>query len=106
MREFMKLYDNDFSIITEKDKETWEALQEQEIVHQLGSITVRRSKYREYPVGVRHFLSLFPNNHLDINDLQKEEELNFLTDKYLETVLKPEANERTLLNFIRDHDAY
>jgi hypothetical protein len=106
MREFMKLYDNDFSILSEKDKVTWEELQEQEIVHQFGGMTVRRSKYREYPVGVRHYLGLFPNNHLDINDLQKEEELNFQTDKFLETILTPEANERTLLNFIRDHGAY
>lgn len=29
--------------------------------------------FREYPKAVRHCLSLFPNNYLDINNLQNEE---------------------------------
>lgn len=69
----MKIYPRDYTTLTQEEIEEWEVLKEKEIVRRIGKgdLAIRKSLYREYPVAVRHYESLFPNNHLDIVDLQK-----------------------------------
>ncbi|WP_210367876.1 hypothetical protein [Bacillus sp. REN3] len=102
----MKIYSRDFTVLTKEELKEWEFLKEKEVVHRSGNLVVRRSKYREYPAAVRHYESLFPNNHLDIVDLQKIDQLTKLTEKFHQLIDNPNSNERSILNWIRENSAY
>lgn len=104
----MKIYDRDYYLLTPQEKTEWENLKEKEIVKEssIGNLVVRKSLYRDYPVAARHFISLFPNNHLDIMDLKQEDMLNNLIDRFEEYLSKSEINERGILNWIRENTAY
>lgn len=102
----MKIYSRDFTVLTKEELKEWEILKDKEVVHRSGNFVVRRSKYREYPAAVRHYESLFPNNHLDIVDLQKIEQLTKLTEKFHQMIDNPNSNERSILNWIRENRAY
>lgn len=94
--------------MTQEEINDWEVLKEKEIVHRIGKgdLAVRKSLYREYPVAVRHYISLFPNNHLDIVDLQKKDYLTSLTEEFYRLIDNPDSNERSILNWIREKNAY
>ncbi|EGQ23769.1 hypothetical protein HMPREF9372_2653 [Sporosarcina newyorkensis 2681] len=102
----VKIYSRDFTVLTKEELKEWEILKDKEVVHRSGNFVVRRSKYREYPAAVRHYESLFPNNHLDIVDLQKIEQLTKLTEKFHQMIDNPNSNERSILNWIRENRAY
>lgn len=104
----MKLYDTDFNSISEEDKKIWEELKQKEIVYHDGKPTqIRKSLYREYPKSVRHFLSLFPNNFIDAVDLTQSTGLLKDTLSKFETLLNNLlTTERSIINFIRDNNAY
>ncbi|AZU60270.1 Shedu anti-phage system protein SduA domain-containing protein [Neobacillus mesonae] len=102
----MKIYDRDYNFLTEQEENEWEVLKEKEIIKRLGKLKVKRSLYREYPVAVRHKMSLFPNNHLDIVDLQNEEQLLMLIEEYSEIIANQTMNERDILNWIKEKRAY
>jgi hypothetical protein len=74
----MKLYERDYNLLTEAEKKEWENVKQREIIfyHDGKPSIARRNLFREYPKAVRHYLSLFPNNYLDIEDLQNEKRLN------------------------------
>lgn len=103
----MKIYERDYTVLTKLEKEEWEGVKQREIVYINGKPSIaRRNLYRKYPKAARHYLSLFPNNHLDIEDLQDENRLNKLNEAYLTILNNPNTNERTLLQFIKDNKAY
>ncbi|MEH7114591.1 Shedu anti-phage system protein SduA domain-containing protein [Neobacillus niacini] len=102
----MKIYSRDYKVLNEQELIQWEDLQEREIVRRIGKIAIRRNLYREYPSAVRHFISLFPNNHLDIEDLQQREKLEKLVHEYSDLISEKETTERTILNWIKEKQAY
>ena len=102
----MVIYTRDYTTLTQEALNEWEILKEKEIVHRFGDMIVRRSRYREYPVAVRHFESLFPNNHLDIVDLKKVEYLTSLSEEFHQLIETPTSNERSILKWIREKSAY
>jgi hypothetical protein len=102
----MKIYERDYNFLNDHEEREWEELKEKEIVHRIGKLKVRRNLYRDYPVAVRHKMSLFPNNHLDIVDLQKEEQLFMLIEEFSEFIADQTTNERDILNWIREKGAY
>lgn len=104
----MKLYKRDYCYLTLEETELWETLKEKEVVHRSrnGKMEVRKSLYRQYPVAARHYISLFPNNHLDIEDLKKEDLLNDLITQFEEELNEIGANERVILNWIKENSAY
>ena len=104
----MKIHSRDYSTLTQEELNEWGILKEKEIIHKIGKgdLAIRKSLYREYPVAVRHYMSLFPNNHLDIEDLQKIEYLTALTEKFYSVIDNPDSNERSVLNWIREEKAY
>jgi hypothetical protein len=103
----MKIYERDYTVLTELEKEEWEGIKQKETIFINGKQSkLRRNLFREYPKAVRHFLSIFPNNYLDILDLKDEKRLNKLNESYLTTLNNPDTNERTLLQFIKDNQAY
>ncbi len=104
----MKLYKTDYRTISNEDRHVWEILKSKEIVYFDGKPTaIRKSFYRDYPKSVRHFLSLFPNNFIDVTDLTKSSEELKATLIQFEVLLNNRTTtERDLLNFIRDNEAY
>jgi hypothetical protein len=105
----MTLYDRDFNTITDEENLLWTELKELEkvVVNGKPSDLIRKSLYSKYPVAVRHFLSLFPNNLLDSVELRSESEslkkklqdFNILLDN-------TQTTERQILNFIKNEKAY
>lgn len=101
----MRLYENsDYTYLNEHDKNIWEELKEKEILDKNGKrLAFRRiSKYREYPKSVRHYLSLFPNNFIDVIELKKEENLLNIINKFNELIDSKNTNERDILKFINN----
>jgi hypothetical protein len=105
---FMKIHSRDYFTLIQEELDEWEVLKEKEIVHRIGKgdLAIKKSLYREYPAAVRHYKSLFPNNHLDIVDLQKIQHLTLLTESFFDVIDNPDSNERSILNWIRDEKAY
>jgi len=104
----MKIHLRDYCALTQEEIVGWEVLKEKEIVRRIGKgdLVIRKSLYREYPVAARHFMSLFPNNHLDIVDLQQIEQLTTSTEGFHQIIVNPVSNERSILNWIREEKAY
>lgn len=105
----MTLYDRDFNSITDKEKSLWEELKEQEKVFVNGkpSDIIRKSLYTQYPVAVRHNLSLFPNNFVDSVELRSESEsLKLKLQEFGILLENTQTTERQILNFIKDKKAY
>ncbi|WP_437972747.1 Shedu anti-phage system protein SduA domain-containing protein [Sorangium sp. So ce295] len=102
----MKLHDKDYSQLTQEEIAQWEALRKSEIVGKLGKLTVTESRFHDYPKAVRHFLSLFPNNYLDIVELREESRLRAALESFRKLLDTPDVSERKILNFIRDRRAY
>jgi len=101
----MKLYTRDYSELTQEEIQAWDKSKEQE---KGNSFSGWRTKnlYRDYPKAVRHFMSLFPNNHLDIVDLQDKEKLDKMTEDFLLELNKSDAIERSITKFIKDNEAH
>ncbi|OMD40102.1 Shedu anti-phage system protein SduA domain-containing protein [Paenibacillus odorifer] len=100
----MSLYSRDYTKLTEEERTTWEAMKQDE---KIGTGRWRkRSRYREYPKAARHFMSLFPNNFLDVEELREEDRLNHLTEKFLVELDKPDATEASIMRFIKQNQAY
>lgn len=105
----MTLYARDFNSITDEERSLWEKLMEQEkvIVNGKPSAIVKKSLYANYPVAIRHFLSLFPNHFMDSVELRIESE--FLVKKLEEFNVflnNDQTTERQVLNFIKNKKAY
>lgn len=104
----MKLNERDYKSITDEENSLWEALKEQEKVVINGKISIiKKSFYSSYPVAVRHFTSLFPNNHLDGYELKNESETLKSKLHDFELLLENvQITERQILNFIKDENAH
>ena len=101
----MSLYDNNnYTYLNEQDKKVWEELKEKEVLDKNGKRRAfgRVSRYREYPKSVRHYLSLFSNNFIDAVELEKEENLLNIINKFNDLIDSNNINERDILNFIND----
>lgn len=57
-------------------------------------------------LAARHFMSLFPNNHLDIVDLQQIEQLTSSIEEFYQIIVNLTSNERSILSWIREEEAY
>jgi len=100
----MSLFDRDYSKLTEEEIQTWEAIKEQER-HGKGNLR-KANLFRNYPKAARHFMSLFPNYYLDIEELREEERLKDLTEEYLTEINKADATETSIMKFIKQNQAY
>lgn len=102
----MKLYDADYTKLSSEDEAKYRSLQQTELVGKFGQFEIRRSRFREYPKAVRHFIHLFPNNYLDIIELQDELPLNMLLESFQDLISSENVKERQILNFIVEKQAY
>lgn len=102
----MGIYERDYTVLTKEETGLWEILKQKEVVDKIGDLEIRTSLFREYPRAVRHYMSLFPNHYLDIEDLTNETELSHLSESFLDVITNPTSNERSILTWIRDKKAY
>lgn len=103
----MKIYERDYTLLTKLEREEWDDIRQKEIVYINGKPSIaRHNLFRDYPKAARHYLSLFPNNYLDIEELQDRCTLEEHIDAYQKLLNNTSTNERALLNFIKDTGAY
>jgi len=102
----MKLYKRDYTELTADEEAEWQLLRQKEVVHKWGTAQVRQSLFRDYPKAVRHFVHLFPNNYLDIVDLQDEGRLKSQLDQFCQLIDSDDVTERKILDFINRSPAY
>jgi len=65
----------------------------------------RRNLRSKYPKAIRHFLSLFPNNHIELIDYDKEL-INEKHQEFEEILNNGDTTERDILNYINHRDAF
>lgn len=101
----MNLYDDrDYSKSpTESEKEEYELILKEE---KEGMFIGKRNLYFKYPAAIRHYQSLFPNNHVDLIDWKMTGEMNKLTEEFSSIVHNQDSNERDILNFINHKPAH
>ncbi len=105
----MKLNERDFKLITHEENLVWKEILEQEKVFINGQLSnlIKKSLFGSYPLAVRHFLSLFPNNHLDNYELTCESEsLENKLFNFKSLLDNTQITERQILNFIKGENAY
>ena len=61
---------------------------------------------RLYPAAVRHYNSLFPNNHIELFDFQNEGNMEQLNEEFCALIHDANTNERDVLRFINHRPAY
>lgn len=103
----MKIYTRDYTQLTEEEKLEWEAVREREKIFSHGKESrIRKNLYREYPKAARHYLSLFPNNLLDIQELHEKDRLEKLCNNFLSVLDNKDTTELDILGFIKSNQAY
>lgn len=102
----MRIYNRDYTKLTEDEVNKWEVLRQKEVVKSSGKLNFRKSMFRKYPKAVRHYLSLFPNNYLDIEDLKDEDMLKALISNFCDFLDNDNIIERDIAKFIKDNKAY
>ena len=65
-----------------------------------SDVKITRSLFWEYPKFLRYYESLFPNNYLDIVELQNKDKLWDIFYKFNSFVMDSCTKEREILNFI------
>lgn len=99
----MNIYERDYMYLTKEEIEEWENIKNQESNRRFGKVT----NLRKYPKAIRHYLSLFPNNFMDFDELQTEQQhLVELVNSFSNLLDDKTITERTILNFIREKKAY
>ena len=103
----MNLYDRDYMILTSDEEAEYRSHNNQKIfsVSILESIE-SESLFRKSSKALRHYSSLFPNNYMDIVDLQNVVELNNKLACFQQLLKSEDINERSILKFISEHRAY
>lgn len=100
----MALYKRDYTKLTDEELISWEAVKEQE---KAGKGNLKKANlFRQYPKAARHYMSLFPNHYLDIEELQEFDRLEDLSDKFLNEIDNLGATEITIMKFIKQYQAY
>ncbi|MGA3599584.1 Shedu anti-phage system protein SduA domain-containing protein [Lysinibacillus agricola] len=105
----MKLYKGiDYLQVSSEDLLEYEKIRDSELLHPTATgmlKDVRVNKFHEYPKSVRHNNHLFPNNYLDIVELQQHDRIRKIARDF-KNLLNTNPNEQTVLNFINDNEYY
>lgn len=90
----------DYRYITTAEKEEYERiLAQDDDGRKFGKI----NRYNDYSEAVKHYLSLFPNNHIYLNDMKAKRDLHAINEAFLTLVHNSQSNEQDILRFI-NHD--
>lgn len=97
-----RLYERDYSILTGEDEK-----KKNEYLHQLSNRDLLNIKPVDYfPLAVRHNMSMFPNNHIELQGMKDQRSISSLNDAFLKLIEKEGCLEREVLNFINQTPAY
>lgn len=96
----------DYRVLTTLENDEWERIKQEEIVHRLSTLNIRKNLFSKYPKAARHFMHLFPNHYLDIIELQDTEYLQKKISEFSELLNKPETLERDILNYINHSSSF
>lgn len=102
----MVLYDRDYMLEpTPEEMRQYEEVRKQEVPtngRKLGKINL----YPQYPEAVRHYQSLFPNNHMDLIDTKNNPNFETLNQGFFDLLNSPNVHEQLILNYIKDNKAF
>lgn len=105
----MRLYkEYDYNTVDKKDWLEYEKIKESERVFPTAtgiSGKIRKNKFHKYPKSIRHHIHLFPNNYLDIIELQQHDKIHQMKNEF-KRLLDSNPNEQTVLNFINENENY
>ncbi len=99
----MKLYERDFTKLTINEETELGALQQQDLVANTRHLKVIRPIQNKV---LRHHQSLFPNNYLDIVELEDHGLLGQQIETFKELLDSSGVNEQAILKFIKHEQAY
>lgn len=100
----MELYTRDFKKgPTVEEQNEFDEIIKREKEGKTGKF-VRINLYNHYPEAIRHYKSLFPNNHIDLIDCK--DKIDLLTDSFSVLVHDEKTTERDILNFINHKPAH
>lgn len=103
----MRAYGRDYTVLTSNEKIEYERVLEKEKDHKFADLDARMNLFREYPKAARHYLSLFPNNYLDIVDLENDSQIKSVLEQFLNKLNSGLiADERDIVRFIKEAEAY
>lgn len=102
----MVLYDRNYLLKPMPEEiQQYEEIRAQEIA-QNGRKHGRINLYSQYPEAVRHYQSLFPNNHMDLIDTKNNPDFETLNQGFLDLLNVPTVHEQLILNYIKDNKAF
>lgn len=97
-----KLHSRDYFLLSDD-----EAKKKDEYIHQLSGLDIFNLKPMDYyPLAVRHHLSLFPNNHIELLGLKEQFNLIEQNKAFFHLIETEGCLERNVLNFINQTPAY
>lgn len=85
-----------YKIITAEERQAYEEIQASEKIRPFGNV----NRYNDYPEAVKHYLSLFPNNHIYLNDMKSKRDLHSINEAFSSLAHAPDTNEQDILRFI------
>ncbi len=99
------LYDRDYKIITAEEQKLWDNAEKIFAKSTIRTPEMMNEYYSVIPKAALHHRELFPNNYLDIDELKDKDGLRKAKESLL-ALLDGGANERDVLNYIRDSRQY
>ena len=99
------LYSRDFSILTNKEINERERI-DAEGGNVAGAPFGRRNFFHKYPKAIRHNMSLFPNNYLDIVELNNVEMLKSQCDGLAALLDSRSTTELDIKRYIQENGFY
>lgn len=99
----MKLYDRDFTSITDDEHAEWQAVV---AANTDPKTKIQKTHWHKLPLPVRHHDSLFPNNHLDVMELDDVDRLTKQLTAFREMLDTGNVGERQIASFIKTQRAY
>lgn len=100
------LYERNYFTLTPDEKTEWELVKQKEIVGGTERFPIKKLSFLDYPKAVRHHLSLFPNNYLDIVELGDTERLKGLVEGIRQLLDSEKTKERDILSYLKQNEAY
>lgn len=102
----MVLYDRNYMLEpTPEEMQQYEAVRKQEAPTN-GRKHGKINLYSQHPEAVRHYQSLFPNNHMDLIDTKNNQNFETLNQGFLDLLNTPTVHEQLILNYIKDNKAF
>lgn len=99
------LYKRDYTCLTAAEHRQWMQA-EKKIKKDSVTASDLFLYYDLLPKAALHYMQLFPNNYLDIDDLKDHEKLMTAKGRLKNILDQPETGEREILNFIRDNEYF